>query len=336
MSQSDIRSLPISSIKIPTLLLRDVQDKSEAFILLMEDIKDHGINVPLNVREVDVEVAPGVTQKAYYLIEGRQRLGAAEKLGLQEVPVTVESYTDQEAMLTMARLNLHRSNPAPAQYAKYLKEILLRQNDMSFKTLADLINQTPEWIRERLRLTDLAPTYSALVDSGEITPLNGIQLAKLDEDDQAQYADRAKSMNSIEFAKIVAERKKEVDKARQSCQPKPAEGFVASRLLRPKAELNALLDQDLSDPLFAQIINDSGATDLPSAVKAAIAWIWQQDATTLAKRKSLWEAEQARLNEEKAIKKIAAEKKKADAQAAKDAAKVVTDAVETQRKLVLS
>lgn len=334
---TETMTLPTAAIKIPSLLLREVESKTETYQLLVEDIKDHGIKQPLLVREVDVETGTeGVTTKAYYLIEGRQRLGAAEQLGILSVPVIVETCTDTEAQLTMMRMNLHRSSPAPAAYAKFLREILLRNNDMSFKTLADEINQTPEWIRERLKLTDLTPEYSALVDAGSITPLNGIALAKLPENEQTDFVDRAKTLTNVEFAKAVAERKKELDKARLACRTPSPEGFTAYRLLRSKADLNYLADADPSDPLIAQIINDAGATDAASAVKAAAAWFWQTDVTTVAKRRTVWEAEQARLKEEKDRTKAANAAKREAADADKAAAKAEKDAADIQRKVVMS
>jgi ParB-like chromosome segregation protein Spo0J len=135
----NIHSLPIPVIKIPDLLLRDIDQTSEAFILLVEDVRANGVQVPLNVREVTAENGA----KLYYLIDGRQRLGAAEVVGLSEVPVRVQVCSDLKAAMASARLNLQRSQPSPAAYAKYLKEYLLLNPATSFETLAVEIGQKP-------------------------------------------------------------------------------------------------------------------------------------------------------------------------------------------------
>lgn len=334
MSYNDsIHSLPIPVIKIPDLLLRDIDQTREAFVLLVEDVRKHGIQVPLVVREVTTENGG----KLYYLVEGRQRLGAAEACGLTEVPVRVTVCDDFKASMASIRLNLHRSQPSPAQHAHFLREVLLLNPQMSYAELASEIGQRPQWLRERLKLVDLKPEIQALVDSGAITPLNGVALAKLPEEEQDAFVDRAQKLPNVEFALQIAERKKTLDAARAKCKTAPAEGFTLFPLLRSKAELTAMRDLPASAPEIAELLNAAGVPegDQVAAVKATIDWAWQIDPPTAEKRKAIWEADQARLKEEAARKKAENEERKLAADKLKAAEKEEKAKLDTARKVIM-
>lgn len=327
MTQDVYRDLPIAAIKIPELLLRGVDDTSVAFAELMEDIRANGVQTAIRVREVITDLG----QAIYYVINGRQRLGASERLGLQSIPCQIVSCSDAEAQTTMLRLNAHTTQPRPAEYAAFLREYLLLNPAKGFVQLAAEINKTPDWIRERLKLTELIPELQELVNTGKISVLNAITVSRLDEGTQAEFTSAAQSLPNIELAQRVAERKKKIDAAAKACKPKPAEGFVAFPILRSKPELTAMRDAGESDALIAKIINDAGvdAGNPAAAVKAYINWEWSLDAETVAARQQKFDedkikdaAEKARKSEEAARRKEAAAAERATKSAEDEKMKV--------------
>lgn len=315
-------TLPIDLIKIPEVLLRGIDPASEEYQFLVADVRKNGVEMPIKVREITAD--NGAT--SYILVDGRQRLGAAKEAGLNEIPVTVETMTDNQAMITSIRMNLQRVSMKPASYGKYLKELLVRNQAMTLASLAAELSYSPQWVQDRLNLTDLIPSAQELVDNGSIACINGVALAKLPADEQEAFLTRAQTLQGVEFASQVAERVKSLNATKRAGGEKKPETFVAGPVLRNRSELTELLNSTADSPLIAVILNGANVEpgDAVGAVQAVAKWAFSLDAATVAARETTWQAEQARLKEEAAIKKaererIAAEKKISDA-AAKSAA----------------
>lgn len=329
MSIGETPTLPIDLIAIPELLLRGVDPTDEQFLMLVEDVKANGVQQPIKVREIETE-----TGKKYILVDGRQRLGAAKEARLPEVPVAIETMSDNEAALASIRLNLHRSNPQPAAYGKFLKEYLIRNPATTLSELANELHYTDQWLNDRLRLTNLTGELAKMVDSGEIALVNGIALSKLPQEEQPAFADRAKSLNGMEFGQQVSERLKTLKTAKQKGTTPKEEGFVAQPLLRKRGELQDILAAGPTSTAITGIVNAAGATDAGSAAFAMLNWIFQMDAASLQEREDSWKAEQAARAEERERQKIVREKEKAEAAAAKEAAKQAAAAEKAYHSLV--
>ncbi len=323
MSSITTPTLPIDLIKIPEVLLRGVDPTSEEYQFLVADVKVNGVELPIKVREV-VGADGHIT---YTLVDGRQRLGAAKEAGLNEIPVTVETMTDNEAMLKSIRLNLQRVTMKPASYGKFLKELLVRNQSMTVSSLAAELNYSPQWVQDRLNLTDLIPAAQALVDDGSIVAVNGVALAKLPPEEQEAFLQRAQTLAGLEFAAQVAERVKAVNQAKRAGATPKSETFNAAPVLRTRSALLELLNADASSSLISSILNEAGVApgDAVGAVQAVAKWAFSLDSATLSQRETEWTAEQNRMKEEAGRKKAerekaAAEKKAADAIAKTEAA----------------
>src|SRR2546421_10317663 len=112
---------------------------------LVDSIRQHGIIQPLIVRQVGGRCE---------LIAGERRWGAAQELGLSEVPVIIRSANDLEVLELSLIENLQRSDLNPIEeaqgYARLADEFGLRQEDIAQK-----VGRSRAAVANAMRLLDL-------------------------------------------------------------------------------------------------------------------------------------------------------------------------------------
>ena len=137
---------------------------------LAESIRRTGILQPLLVRRVD---------GGFELIAGERRLRAAQRLGMEQVPVTVREASDRD-MLEMALIeNLQREDLNPIEearaYRRLIDEFHLKQDDVAARvgkdrsTVANTLRllQLPDEIQHALERGALSAGHArALVNAG--------------------------------------------------------------------------------------------------------------------------------------------------------------------------
>ena len=82
--------------------------EDESLEELMESIRSYGVLSPLLARPKGEE---------YELVSGHRRRLAAQKLGLEAVPVLVREMSDDEAVILMVDSNLQREHLLPSEKA---------------------------------------------------------------------------------------------------------------------------------------------------------------------------------------------------------------------------
>ena len=112
---------------------------------LVDSVKEKGIITPLLVTK---------SEKGYYLIAGERRWRAAQKAGLERVPVVVRETTPIESLELALIENIHRKDLNPLEEAMAYKRWLDDTNTTQ-ETLAQRLGKDRSTITNMLRLLQL-------------------------------------------------------------------------------------------------------------------------------------------------------------------------------------
>lgn len=126
---------------------------------LSESIKSHGILQPLVVRKVGDQ---------FQLIAGERRLRAAQAAGLNEVPVRIVDFNDQQVLEAALVENIQRADLNPIEKAQGFKEYLDRFG-MTQEQLAQRLGLDRTTISNLINLLELAPDVQEAVRLQQIS-----------------------------------------------------------------------------------------------------------------------------------------------------------------------
>ena len=162
---------------------------------MAESVKEHGVLVPVLVREKP--------DGGYEMVAGHRRKRAAEMAELPEIPCIVRNLTDDEAIIVMVDSNLQREKILPSEKAfayKMRLDAMKRQGQRTDLTssplatkfskkrsdqeLAELVGEGKDNIRRYIRLTYLLPEMLDMVDDGKIALRPAVELSYLAEKEQ--------------------------------------------------------------------------------------------------------------------------------------------------------
>src|SRR6266508_281169 len=129
----------------------------------------------------------------YKVVFGHRRLAAVMSLGLPEIEAKVREYTDAERLAVMLAENLGREDLPPLQEARAYEAMLELTDDQGKKiytqrSLATKLGIGQAKISNYTSVFKLADVVVTLLDSGEITVTQAIQLARL-----AKHPDRVQA-----------------------------------------------------------------------------------------------------------------------------------------------
>ena len=162
----------------------------------MESISTYGVLTPVMIREKD--------DGRYEMISGHRRKRACERLGIATVPAVVKELTREEAIITMTDSNIQRENILPSEKAKAYKmkmEAIKKTAGRPKKNVTPMVsdlgtllrtdellgnenNESREQVRRYIRLTNLIPDLSQMVDEGKIAFRPAVELSYLNEKEQ--------------------------------------------------------------------------------------------------------------------------------------------------------
>ncbi len=252
-SLTQLKHIPLSQIRENPVALRGVNRTNVEYIQLVDAVKDVGILNPISVREVK----DATTGEIFYgIIEGLHRYTASLDAGKDTIPAQVMNMNDAEVEEAQIIGNIHKIETKPVEYSRALQRLMGRNPLTTFSQMAQKLHRSDSWLKERLGLNKLTKTVGDLVDTGKINLSNAYVLAKLPEDEQAAFIQRAQDMNPQEFGGTVQARKKELDTARRQGRQPAAEGFVAVARARKTAEIKQELETPVVGP---QLLREVGA-----------------------------------------------------------------------------
>ena len=150
--------VPVESIERNPYQPRKAFDSDE-LASLSASIRTHGVLQPLVVRQVG---------ERYQLVAGERRLRAAREAGLQNVPVTVMDFNDQQILEAALVENIQRADLNPIEKAQGFKEYLTRYH-MTHEQLATRLGLGRATITNLVALLELPPELQDAVRVGQLT-----------------------------------------------------------------------------------------------------------------------------------------------------------------------
>lgn len=310
-----LKNIPLASIRENPVALRSVNKQDVNYQELVESIRSKGVLNAILVREVRDS---GSGEIFYGLVDGLQRYSASQDAGRADIPAQVVSLTDAEVLEAQVITNVHRIETKPVEYSRQLIRILSGNPTMTLADLAVKLAKSPAWVNDRLSLNKLDKSIAELVDEGKINLSNAYALAKLPEDEQKSFVDRAMTMQPQEFVPTVNARVKEIrDAKRQGRDPSKTEFTAVPHLQK----LGAIKDEWDNPTILPALIAETGATEPEEIAKLTLAWVLHMDPLSIAAAKAEDEKRKAEL--EAAKEKRKKEREDAKAAAAAQAAAAV-------------
>lgn len=142
---------------------------------LEENIKKHGVIVPLLVRRSEV-------------IDGERRFRAAGRAGLELVPVVFRNdLTDGEVIEIQLLSAIQRQDLTPLEEAAGFKSLIdSNPSHYSPAYIADRVGRSERWVWDRMQLLHLIPALQQHLDADRLLVGHAEVLAKLKPADQAR------------------------------------------------------------------------------------------------------------------------------------------------------
>ena len=235
----DIEISQIDDFEDHPFKVKDDEDMEK----LMESIATYGVLTPVIIREKG---------DRYEMVSGHRRKHACERLGMETIPAVIKDLTREEAIIAMTDSNIQRENILPSEKAKAYKmkmEALSKQGKRTDLTLTPVVskfagtrrtnvilgsenNESREQVRRYIRLTELIPELSQMVDEGKIAFRPAVELSYLAEKEQYEL------LETIE---------------REDCTPSLAQAIKFKELSRDGKLDKAILSKILAQPKANQI-----------------------------------------------------------------------------------
>src|SRR5438876_5277892 len=131
----------------------------EALGLLADSIRRHGLLQPLVARRI---------AGRYELIAGERRLRAAQRAGLERVPVIVREARAEDRLELALIENVQRENLTPLEEAEAYRH-LIDTHGLTQEEIAARVGKSRPAITNTLRLLGLPDAVKAQLESGELT-----------------------------------------------------------------------------------------------------------------------------------------------------------------------
>ncbi len=184
-------------------------DENDEMLELVDSIIEHGVLVPLLVRSRQ--------QGGYEIIAGHRRRFAAQKAGLDSVPVIIRDLSDDDAVIFMVDSNIQRENILPSERAFSLAmkyDALSHQGKINGdKQTGDVVGEglglSGRQVKRYIRLTKLIPELLEMVDCKKLTMIIGVELSFLTTEVQQWIAEEINNGVKITSDKIDILRKED-------------------------------------------------------------------------------------------------------------------------------
>lgn len=305
--------IDIKDIRENPVALRAVNKESEGYLGLVDSIRQVGMLNPISVRKQTHDV-DGKVVTYFELIDGLHRFSAALDAGLKKVPANILDLNKTETIEAQIMANVHKIETRPVEYTKALQRIFVSNATLTLNDMAVKLAKSASWLSQRLNLLRLAPPIQKLVDEGQITVSNAVELAKLPQEEQLNYVDQAITMGVEEFVPMVQGRAKELKDAKRQGRSAKSVEYVPTARLRKMSELKS----EFENPTVAQqLCAQLGISSASDGFVLGVAWAINLDPVTVDLRKADDFAKKAALEEAKNKRAVErAEKKAKDAAAA--------------------
>ena len=288
---------------------------------LVDSIKQQGLLTAISVRE---RQDPDTGEKYYELIDGLHRFSACKDAVLETIDVIVKDFDDDQVLEAQIMANLHKIETRPVEYSKQLRRIMARNPLMTESELAHKLGKSGQWVRERLGLNKITnENIASLIDEGKIGLASAYALAKLPEDEMADYIDRAMTLPVEEFVPLVNKRVKEIKEERRKGRDASPQEFQPVAHMQ---KMRAVKDELENAAVAKRLIATTETTNPVDAFILGLKWVLHLDPESIIVQKERDEKRKA--EREEAKKKRADEREAKKSEEEKEAAAAAEEAKE--------
>ena len=160
-NQNQINKVPIADLQRSKYQPRIIFDE-EKIIELSSSIKENGVIQPIAVRPNSYE--PG----KYEIVAGERRWLAAQKAGLNEVPVIVLEIDDKKSLEIAIVENIQRQDLNAIEEAKGYQR-LIKEFGYDHEKISKFMSKSRSHISNTLRLLTLPQDILSMIEEGELT-----------------------------------------------------------------------------------------------------------------------------------------------------------------------
>jgi ParB family chromosome partitioning protein len=169
-SSEEYVTIPIVDLTESSTNPRKVFDE-ERLEELAGSIRSKGVLSPLLVRRINGH---------FEIVTGARRYRAAQRAGLDEIPVRIGAFTDEEALEIQIIENIQRADVHPFEEAQGFRALLDREGvDYSIEKIAAKTGKAASFIAKRLKLLDLTQPAVDAFTAGHIGVEHALLIAKL-------------------------------------------------------------------------------------------------------------------------------------------------------------
>ena len=184
-SQEPVVTLPIDGLQPGKFQPRTRMDEN-AIAELSESIRSQGIIQPLVVR--------ALSSGQHEIIAGERRWRAAQKAGLNAVPVVVKNTDDKSAMAMALIENIQREDLNAIDEAIGIKR-LIEEFEITHEAVARILGKSRSTVTNLQRLLSLAPSVQQMLREQRLEMGHARSLLVLDAARQADLAKRIVALN---------------------------------------------------------------------------------------------------------------------------------------------
>ena len=236
LQEEEVLTLPITRVEPRQDQPRDHFDE-ERLQDLASSIARHGLIQPVIVRKQDTG--------DYQIIAGERRWRAARLAGLTEIPVRVLNVDDRSVSELALVENLQREDLNPMEEARGYQK-LMQDYSLTQEEAAAGVGKSRSAVANALRLLNLSPPVSEMVESGILSAGHARTLLSLDDPDlQKKAADQvlSKTLSVRKTELLVSRLKKEAAKTESEETPDETAVDYAAELSK---ELSSMLGRRVS------------------------------------------------------------------------------------------
>ena len=184
-SQEPVVTLPIDGLQ-PGKFQPRTRMAENAIAELSESIRSQGIIQPLVVR--------ALSSGQHEIIAGERRWRAAQKAGLNAVPVVVKNADDKSAMAMALIENIQREDLNAIDEAIGIKR-LIEEFEITHEAVARILGKSRSTVTNLQRLLSLAPSVQQMLREQRLEMGHARSLLVLDAARQADLAKRIVALN---------------------------------------------------------------------------------------------------------------------------------------------
>ena len=201
---------------------------------LSQSIKQKGILLPILVRPLD--------EKEFQIIAGERRWRAAQKAGLNEVPVIIKNFNESEVLEIGLIENMQRENLSAIEEALGF-ERLQKEYNYTQENLSKILSKSRAYVANALRLLSLPHKVQQLVQSGDLSSGHARALIVLaDPLPVAKFAIK-KGMSVRQLESYVSYLKKDKKSKQASVSQKSPDTLILEKKLTDNLGLSVQIDE---------------------------------------------------------------------------------------------